>query len=283
MNQTKRTTVPEMEEILEKPFPVLDHGFVRVVDYMGGDESIAQAARVSYGKGTKRVNGDRGLIRYLFRNQHSTPFEMCDLKVHVKLPIFVARQWIRHRTASVNEISARYSFLDSEFYIPEEVHTQSTDNKQGRGFRVENSEQDFIGQMRKHSDSSYALYDMLIEEDVARETARINLPQNIYTQWYWKVNLRNLLHFLSLRADPHAQWEIRQYAQIILEDIVARWVPVTYEAFLDYQIYGARFSRMELDSILEMIAGRTPSFVGMSKREVNDFWKKLEVSDDVLP
>jgi thymidylate synthase (FAD) len=227
-HQTRRATVPALEEILYQPIPVLDHGFVRVVDYLGDDGAIVQAARVSYGKGTKTVSSDRGLIRYLMRHRHTTPFEMCEIKLHVKLPIFVARQWIRHRTANVNEYSARYSILDHEFYVPADEHLapQSAANRQGRAGEIPAAEKAAMqGEIAELSDRAYALYERLLNETqsgeavdearsgLARELARMVLPTNYYTQWYWKVDLHNLFHFLSLRADDHAQYEIRAYAE----------------------------------------------------------------------
>jgi thymidylate synthase (FAD) len=216
---TRRATVPALEDILYEALPVLDHGFVRVIDYMGDDGAIVQAARVSYGRGTRRVSEDRGLINYLMRHRHTTPFEMCEIKYHVKLPIFVARQWIRHRTANVNEYSARYSILDNEFYIPTPEHlaAQSAANRQGRGEIIEGeAARRVLDLLRDDAERAYAGYANLLNEDetgtprdpswpgLARELARMNLSLNFYTQWYWKTDLHNLLHFLSLRADPHA-------------------------------------------------------------------------------
>jgi len=233
---TLRATAPGMEKHLYTAYPVLDHGFVRVIDYMGDDEAICQAARVSYGKGTKSVQNDEGLIRYLMRHWHSTPFEMCEIKLHVKLPVFVARQWIRHRTANVNEYSARYSILDREFYIPapEHVNAQSVVNNQGRGSVLEGEEAKRVLEILKaDSARSYDNYEAMISDDgqqgLARELARMNLPANIYTQWYWKVDLHNLFHFLRLRADAHAQYEIRVYADEICK-VVADWVPAAKKA-----------------------------------------------------
>src|SRR5690625_376821 len=227
-----------MERVLGKSFPVLDHGFVRVVDYMGDDAAIVQAARVSYGEGTKTVRTDEGLIRYLMRNYHSTPFEMCEVKLHVKLPVFVARQWIRHRTANVNEISARYSVLDNEFYIPDTIQAQSVTNKQGRGADIPG------GKVREmlSGDLAYSKYDEMLKLGVSREIARMKLPSNVYTQWYWKTDLHNLFNFLYLRADDKAQLEIREYAYVI-SDIVSEWVPTAYKAFYDYKINTVRISK----------------------------------------
>jgi thymidylate synthase (FAD) len=285
--QTLRAVAPTLEEILYKPVPVLDHGFVRVIDYMGDDAAIVQAARVSYGKGTKKVNEDAGLINYLMRHRHSTPFEMCEIKFHVKLPIFVARQWIRHRTANVNEYSARYSILDREFYIPKPEHlaAQAKTNRQGRGDLVEGAEAEQVFALLKgDSEQAYAHYiEMLNEDDtgkpvnerhkgLARELARMNLTLNYYTQWYWKVDLHNLMHFLSLRADAHAQYEIRVYAEVML-DMLKRWVPVTYEAFSNYRTGGASLSAKGLNAIRRMLAGEevTPESSGMGKGEWNEF------------
>ena len=229
---TLRTVSPGMESHLYTAYPVLDHGFVRVIDYMGDDAAICQAARVSYGKGTKSVQNDEGLIRYLMRHWHSTPFEMCEVKLHVKLPVFVARQWIRHRTANVNEYSARYSILDREFYIPapDKVAAQSVVNNQGRGEVLTGAEAAQVLEILKaDSTRAYDNYEAMISQDgqqgLARELARMNLPANIYTQWYWKVDLHNLFHFLRLRADAHAQYEIRVYADEICK-IAADWVPL---------------------------------------------------------
>src|SRR5437879_1911185 len=243
---TRRATVPALEEILYEPIPMLDHGFVRVIDYMGDDGAIVQAARGSYGRGTRRVSEDRGLINYLMRHRHTTPFEMCEIKYHVKLPIFVARQWIRHRTANVNEYSARYSILDNEFYLPApaQLAAQSAANRQGRGEVLEGEEAAHVlDLLRDDSRRQYAHYmEMLNETEageatdpgrsgLARELARMGLTLNFYTQWYWKVDLHNLMHFLSLRADAHAQYEIRVYADAMV-DVMKRWVPLCHEAFL---------------------------------------------------
>jgi thymidylate synthase (FAD) len=261
--ETRRATVSGMEQHLYKAYQVLDHGFVRVVDYMGDDPAIVQAARVSYGQGTKKARDDAGLIRYLMRHWHSTPFEMCEIKLHVKLPVFVARQWIRHRTANINEYSARYSILDREFYIPSEdqLASQSKKNHQGRGQILVGDEAERVLEILK-SDStrSYDNYEQMLSQDnqegLARELARMNLPMNIYTQWYWKTNLHNLFHFLRLRADAHAQYEIRVYADEILK-IVADWVPAAFEAFNDYRLEGAQLSGKGLDCIKRMIAGES--------------------------
>ena len=278
--QTLRAVSEGMEAQLYHAHQVLDHGFVRVIDYMGDDAAIVQAARVSYGRGTKAARGDEGLIRYLMRHWHSTPFEMCELKLHVKLPVFVARQWIRHRTANVNEYSARYSILDREFYIPEPdaLAAQSTQNNQGRGAVLQGAEAARVLEILK-SDSSRA-YDHYAEmldggddgQGLARELARMNLPANVYTQWYWKVDLHNLFHFLRLRADPHAQMEIRVYAETICR-LVAAWVPAAYAAFEDYRIGGATLSAKAVDCLRRKLAGEdvTQETSGMSKGEWREF------------
>lgn len=270
---TKRPTVQALEEKMFTPIECLDHGFVRLVDYMGDDSAIVQAARVSYGAGTKKMRQDRGLIRYLLRHRHTTPFEMCEIKLHVKLPIFVARQWIRHRTANVNEISARYSVLDNEFYLPSPEHlaVQSTNNKQGRGEALTEAQSAMVLEMLKRdATQAYQTYTDLLGEEVglARELARMNLPVNWYTQWYWKVDLHNLLHFLALRMDAHAQYEIRVFADAI-GSLVKDWVPHVWEAFQDYRVGGAFFSRQELEVVQAWIQGEAPTFedVTISKRE----------------
>lgn len=278
-HQTLRATVPGMEQHLYKAHEVLDHGFIRVIDYMGDDAAICQAARVSYGKGTKSVQNDEGLIRYLMRHWHSTPFEMCELKLHVKLPVFVARQWIRHRTANVNEYSARYSILDREFYIPAEdaLAAQSVVNNQGRGEALSGDEaQRVLNYLRDDAMRCYDHYEEMISQDgqqgLARELARMNLPANVYTQWYWKVDLHNLFHFLRLRADAHAQYEIRVYADAICE-VVKDWVPAAYKAFEDYRMGGATLSATALACIQRMLKGEevTQENSGMSKGEWREF------------
>ncbi|MFO1028138.1 MAG: FAD-dependent thymidylate synthase [Acetobacteraceae bacterium] len=282
-SQTIRPTVPALEAMLHTPVPVLDHGFVRVIDYMGDDSAIVQAARVSYGRGTKRVQEDTGLIRYLMRHRHTTPFEMCEIKFHVKLPIFVARQWIRHRTASVNEYSARYSILDREFYIPapEQLAAQSTTNRQGRGSVLQGEEaQAVLAMLRADADRCYADYATMLNEDpadpsrqgLARELARMNLTLNTYTQWYWKTNLHNLFHFLSLRADAHAQYEIRVYADAMMA-MVDAWVPAAAQAFRDYRLGAVTLSAQMLAVLRRMLAGETVTQdnSGMSKREWTEF------------
>ncbi len=276
---TLRTIAPGLEQHLYTAYDVLDHGFIRVIDYMGDDNAICQAARVSYGKGTKQVSQNEGLIRYLMRHWHSTPFEMCEIKLHVKLPVFVARQWIRHRTANVNEYSARYSILDREFYIPEpdQLAAQSTANAQGRGDVLTGAEAARVLEILK-SDSARA-YDhyeeMLAQDDqkgLARELARMNLPANVYTQWYWKVDLHNLFHFLRLRADAHAQYEIRVYAEAICR-VVADWVPFAYAAFEDYRLGGVTLSAKAVECLRRMLAGEevTQETSGMSKGEWREF------------
>lgn len=324
--QTLRACVPALEEILYEAIPVLDNGFVRVIDYMGDDQAIVQAARVSYGTGTKKASNDRGLIRYLMRHRHTTPFEMCELKLHVKLPIFVARQWIRHRTANVNEYSARYSILDNEFYVPDNkylasrkaenriekterdkgqadlfpelegteqasaIAAQTQENKQGRDDILDENEAiEAINLIRSESKRAYTNYLKLLNEEggkvrdsekkgLARELARMVLPSNIYTQWYWKIDLHNLLHFLSLRADKHAQYEIRVYAEKISE-IVARWVPMTWGAFEDYQQGGTYLSDQGLNVVKHFLNGNghlTQEESGMSKREWRELMEILE-------
>jgi thymidylate synthase (FAD) len=276
---TLRAVSPGIEQHLYSAIPVLDHGFVRVIDYMGDDAAICQAARVSYGKGTKSVQNDEGLSRYLMRHWHSTPFEMCEIKLHVKLPVFVARQWIRHRTANVNEYSARYSILDREFYIPapEALAAQSVVNNQGRGAALSGDEAErVLRYLRDDAMRAYDHYEEMISQEgqqgLARELARMNLPANIYTQWYWKVDLHNLLHFLRLRADAHAQYEIRVYADAICK-VVADWVPFAYKAFEDYRMGGATLSATALGCVRRMLAGEDvrQDNSGMSAGEWREF------------
>lgn len=272
----------EAEALLDKEFPCLNAGFVRLVDYMGGDESIVQAARVSYGKGTKTVHEDRGLIRYLMRHMHTTPFEMVELKFHVKLPIFVARQWIRHRTANVNEYSGRYSVMKDEFYVPDEeaIRYQSKRNKQGRAGEVPPELRQKVLEILTHSHRQmYDEYSRLLEDNIARELARVNLPLSLYTEWYWKIDLHNLFHFLRLRMDDHAQYEIRVYAKAIGE-IVRQVVPVAWEAFEDYLLKAERFSRLEMNILSERmnLDGITKEFLemkGMKGREADEFLEKI--------
>lgn len=284
---TRRATVHALEEILYQPVPVLDHGFVRVIDYMGDDGAVVQAARVSYGRGTRKVSEDRGLIHYLMRHRHSTPFEMCEIKFHVKLPIFVARQWIRHRTANVNEYSARYSILDNEFYVPapEQLAAQSAANRQGRGDLLQGEEAaEVLAMLRDDAARNYDHYAAMLNEredgsaidpgrqGLARELARMNLTLGFYTQWYWKIDLYNLMHFLSLRADPHAQYEIRVYADAMVE-MLRRWVPLTAEAFEEYRLHAASLSKSGLAVVKRLLAGEsvTQESSGMGKRE----WREL--------
>jgi len=290
---TLRATSPAIEKILYKPIKVLDHGFIRVIDYMGTDQSIVQAARVSYGEGTKKLREDRGLIRYLLSHWHTTPFEMCEIKFHVKLPIFVARQWIRHRTANVNEYSARYSVLDREFYVPEinQLGSQSTTNKQGRS---ESLNKNFAKQAQKLiKDNSNQLYDdyqnllngNLLNKDeyeegegLARELARTTLPLNYYTQWYWKVDLHNLMHFLKLRADSHAQYEIQIYAEKMI-DVLKKWVPLTYEAFEDYRNNSYQLSKEAVKILKDILAGKKINVkkYKLSPRELRELETRFSV------
>ena len=284
---TRRATVPALEALLFTPMPVLDHGFVRVVDYMGDDAAVVQAARVSYGRGTRKVSEDAGLIRYLMRHRHSTPFEMCEIKYHVKLPIFVARQWIRHRTANVNEYSARYSILDREFYLPAPGHlaAQSESNRQGRGATLEGEEAaEVLAMLARDAARCHDDYAAMLNEagdparrGLARELARMNLTLNTYTQWYWKTDLHNLLHFLSLRADAHAQYEIRAYAEAMLESLEA-WVPLTAAAFREYRLGAVTFSATMLAVLRRMLAGEavTQAGSGLSKREWAEMTTALE-------
>ena len=297
-NKTKRVTAPELEKILYEAIPILDHGFIRVVDYMGDDTSIVQAARVSYGKGTKKVSTDAGLIKYLMRHWHSTPFEMCEIKYHVKLPIFIARQWIRHRTANVNEYSARYSILDKEFYLPapENLAAQSKINRQGRGEIIEGEQAKKVLELLKSdAEQTYSNYEMMLNErydgsviddkevGLARELARMNLTLNTYTQWYWKTDLLNLMNFLRLRADHHAQFEIRAYADAML-DTVKKWVPITYEAFLDYRVGGTEVSAKGKSVIQNLIKGEQVSAEqsGLSKREWNELMEVFDLKDRLI-
>ena len=291
-NSTKRVTSPELEKVLYEAIPVLDHGFIRVIDYMGDDTSIVQSARVSYGKGTKKVSTDEGLIRYLMRHWHSTPFEMCEIKYHVKLPIFIARQWIRHRTANVNEYSARYSILDKEFYIPakEQLSAQATNNRQGRGDLITGQQADEVLKILKDDAvRTYDNYEKMLNErfdgtiidekksGLARELARMNLTLNSYTQWYWKTDLLNLMNFLFLRGDSHAQYEIRVYAEKMLET-VKKWVPITHAAFLDYRVGAAHLSSKGLKIVKLMINGNKVTYEdsGLSKREWNELMEAID-------
>jgi len=297
-NTTKRVTAPNLEKILYEAMPALDHGFVRVVDYMGDDTSIVQSARVSYGKGTKQVSTDSGLIKYLMRHWHSTPFEMCEIKYHIKLPIFIARQWIRHRTANVNEYSARYSILDKEFYLPskENLAAQSISNRQGRGDVIEGQQaKEVLELLKNDSERTYNNYEMMLNQrfdgstideskkGLARELARMNLTLNTYTQWYWKTDLLNLMNFLKLRTDSHAQYEIRVYADIML-DTVKKWVPITYDAFMDYRVGGTEVSAKGKEVIKKMIKGDPCDFEGskLSKREWNELMESFGLKDKIV-
>lgn len=275
--------IPEADAILDKAFAVLDHGFIRLVDYMGSDDSIVQAARVSYGKGTKKVSEDRGLIRYLMRHKHTTPFEMVEFKFHVKLPIFVARQWIRHRTANVNEYSGRYSVMKEEFYLParDDIAFQSQLNKQGREDEVVSDEvkDRFLAHQETTQRELYEHYLKFIDDGVARELTRISLPLSMYTEWYWKIDLHNLFHFLRLRMDPHAQKEIRVYAEV-MADMVQKVCPVAYEAFSDYSLNANYFSGPELAVLAPLLASFDPDLesliaAGLSKREAREFIDKI--------
>ena len=295
---TKRVNAPELEKILYEAIPILDHGFIRVIDYMGNDTSIVQAARVSYGKGTKKVSTDSGLIKYLMRHWHSTPFEMCEIKYHVKLPIFIARQWIRHRTANVNEYSARYSILDKEFYLPETDHlaAQSKSNRQGRGDVLQGDQaKKVLDLLKNDAEQTYNNYEIMLNErydgsvidkkeiGLARELARMNLTLNTYTQWYWKTDLLNLMNFLRLRADHHAQYEIRTYAETML-DTLKKWVPITYEAFMDYRVGGTEVSAKGKIILQKLIKGEKVNVdqSGLSKREWNELMIAFGLKDKLI-
>ena len=297
-NKTKRVVAPELENILYDAIPILDHGFIRVIDYMGDDSSIVQAARVSYGKGTKKVSTDSGLIKYLMRHWHSTPFEMCEIKYHVKLPIFIARQWIRHRTANVNEYSARYSILDKEFYLPEPNHlaAQSKNNRQGRGDILQGEQaKKVLDLLKGDAERTYDNYEKMLNErydgsiidenqdGLARELARMNLTLGTYTQWYWKTDLLNLMNFLRLRADHHAQYEIRAYADAML-DTLKKWVPITYDAFLDYRVGGTEVSSKGKEVLKKLIGGENIDLEssGLSKREWNELMEAFEIKNKTV-
>ncbi len=297
-NKTRRVNAPELEKILYDAIPVLDHGFVRVVDYMGNDTSIVQSARVSYGKGTKKVSTDEGLIKYLMRHWHSTPFEMCEIKYHIKLPIFIARQWIRHRTANVNEYSARYSILDKEFYLPtsENLAAQSSSNRQGRGEVLQGEKaKQVLDILKNDAEQTYNNYEIMLNErydgtkinendsGLARELARMNLTLNTYTQWYWKTDLLNLMNFLRLRADHHAQYEIRAYADVML-DTLKKWVPITFEAFMDYRVGGTEVSSKGKIIIQKLIKGEDVDLEGsgLSKREWNELMQAFNLLDKLV-
>ena len=291
-SETRRATVPAMEALLYEPIPVLDHGFIRVIDYMGDDAAVVQAARVSYGAGTKKIREDAGLINYLMRHRHTSPFEMCEIKLHAKMPIFVAREWVRHRVASLNEISGRYSILDNEFYLPapEQLGTQSRNNRQGRGETLTGEESARVLEiLREDASRAYSHYEELLNENaagesldpsragLARELARMNLSVNFYTQWYWKIDLHNLLHFLTLRSDPRAQYEIRVYAEQILS-VVKEWVPLTYAAFMDYRMGAHELSAKGLAVVRRMLRGEQVEreSSGMSPGEWRELMETLE-------
>ena len=301
MADTKRPTSPEAEEILGGYFPVLDHGFVALVDYMGSDEDIERAARVSYGYGTRKVSRTRGLVRYLRRHRHTTPSEMVELKFHVCMPIFVARQWIRHRTANVNEYSGRYSLMPLLFYTPDpdDFALQSADNKQGRMTEGADPQlyREAVERWEATREQAADDYGWLVGRDVARELARIDLPLSTYTQWYWKIDLHNLIHFLTLRADLHAQYEIRAYAEI-MAGILKRVAPLSYEAWIDYDFAAAAMSRAELAVLRELIEAEPDDSGGtltardatrldtdalrdrgLSGREVRELIEKLQPSE----
>jgi len=291
-HETRRATVPAMEALLYQPIPVLDHGFIRVIDYMGDDAAVVQAARVSYGAGTKKVREDAGLINYLMRHRHTSPFEMCELKLHAKMPIFVAREWVRHRVANLNEISGRYSILDNEFYLPapEQLGTQSRSNRQGRGETITGPESVRVLEiLREDAERSYSHYEEMLNENIAgdtldparsglaRELARMNLSVNFYTQWYWKIDLHNLLHFLNLRTDPRAQYEIRVYADAILE-VLKQWVPLTHAAFMDYRMGAYELSAKGLAAVRRLLRGEPVDreSTGMSPGEWRELMETLE-------
>lgn len=280
--------VAPIDELLGERYDVLDHGFVRVVDYMGNDAAIVQMARVSYGEGTKTPSDDRGLIRYLMRHDHTSPFEGCEIKLHVKMPIFVARQWIRHRTANVNEVSARYSILKDEFFVPaaDDLRKQSAKNRQGRADEDDYSDvakRDILWMLTTTADEAFAHYDRLTSEefDLSRELARVHLPLSTYTEFYWKIDLHNLFHFLRLRADGHAQKEIRAYAEVI-EGLVARWVPIAFEAYVDYRRDAVKFSRMEFEALRRWIVATWPEDPEYGGTGPVDFLTGLGVSDREL-
>lgn len=294
MTETRRPVSPGAEEILGLYFPVLDHGFVALVDYMGTDECIERAARVSYGYGTRKAQLTRGLLRYLRRHLHTTPTEMVELKFHACMPMFVARQWIRHRTASVNELSGRYSLLPMLFYTPteEQLQTQSRANNQGRsGLSV--PADDYREATRRWQEirrMSQSTYEWMTSAEMARELARIDLPLSTYTQWYWKIDLHNLQHFLKLRVDSHAQWEIQEYGRV-MAGMLKKLAPHSYEAWVDYDVCGTRMSRMELEALRQLLSARDGRVearpgaaldrgaleaLGMSKREIDELGEKLQ-------
>ena len=269
-----RIIVPEAEAIIDKEFPVLDHGFVRLVDYLGGDSRIVAAARVSHGMGTKTPKEDNALIRYLMRNMHTSPFEQVILTFHAKLPIFVARQWVRHRTARINEFSGRYSVMTDEFYMPNpaDIRRQSTTNKQGRADETVSSELQgkVLDILKRGQAAAYASYEELLHEDIARELARINLTLSAYTQWYWQIDLHNLFHFIKLRMDKHAQYEIRQYAGVLAK-MAKAVAPVAYEAFEEYSLYAATLPRSVKDRLVKLIGP-----MASTSPEAADLLKSIE-------
>ena len=290
-SKTKRVTASKLDKVLYKPFKVLDHGFVRVIDYMGDDSSIVQAARVSYGKGTKKLNQDKNLINYLISHRHTTPFEMNEKKFHIKLPIFVARQWIRHRTANVNEYSARYSILDNEFYIPKanDVKPQSQLNNQGREGEIEKDlKKHYLSLIKENAKINFSSYKHLLNVDedgntldekrpgIARELARMVLPLSSYTQWYWKIDLHNLMHFLALRFDDHAQYEIRVYAKVML-DLVKKWVPLTYDAFIRNRVNSLTLSSEAIEFLKMKIKNKKSSKTKINKRELDNLKKIFDL------
>jgi len=294
--ETKRPTVPAAEEILGLYYPVLDHGFVALVDYMGSDAAVEQAARVSYGAGTRKVSETRGLVRYLRRHRHTTPSEMVEFKFHCAMPMFVARQWIRHRMASINELSARYSLMPLLFYTPKQEHfeLQSSSNKQGReGGAPPDVYREAVERWESLRASAGEAYAWMLEEDVAREIARIDLPVSMYTQWYWKIDLHNLLHFLSLRVDPRAQWEIQEFARAIA-GMVKRVAPLSYEAWVDYDLESRPLTRAERDVLSRVVEASDDRLVarvgasvtkdamkqaGLSPREIRELVEKLQAPD----
>ncbi len=264
----ERPIVQGLDEVLGKPFKVLDDGFIRVVDYMGSDESIVQAARVSYGKGTKKIHEDRGLIRYLMRHHHTTPFEMCEIKFHVRVPMDCWRQWIRHRMANVNEYSTRYSVaIDSAQTTPEdEWRFQASGNRQGSsGFADADTGKDLSEKERELQRLTRELYDERLAKGIAREQARKDLPLSTYTEAYWKIDLHNLLHFLMLRMDAHAQYEIRKYAEVMGHEIVAKWCPLAWEAFMDYRVNSSGFTRLEMEIVQEIMKNSTEAAINLAK------------------
>lgn len=296
-DRTRRPVAPAAEEILGCYFPVLDHGFVALVDYMGTDACIERAARVSYGYGTRQVSKTRGLLRYLRRHLHTTPSEMVELKFHCSMPMFVARQWIRHRTANVNEYSGRYSLVPMLFYTPseQELQTQSRSNHQGRSGTPVTAEQHAraVDYWQRIRDTSRAAYEWMTTEDMARELARIDLPLSTYTQWYWKIDLHNLLHFLKLRVDAHAQWEIQEYGRV-MAGMLKRVAPLSYEAWIDYDVCGARLSRMELSALSKLLMVENGTLraragaelddaalaeSGLNRREIDELFAKLSTGE----